>query len=108
MNIANLPFRNCTAELLMKWWKGPEWFKQCSEDWPQVEEHPDTEVINSEKRKTIVSALNVEDEAVSYFHRISSYKKLIRVGCIMDAYACRISFQILEKFKIKIRRKKIN
>ena len=81
MNPADLPSRGCTAERLMKskWWEGPEWLKQCPEDWPRIEEDPDTEVINSEKRKTIVSALNVEDEAVDYFHRISSYKKLIRV-----------------------------
>ena len=49
---------------------GPEQLKQCPEDWQQVEEHPDTKLINSEKRKTIVSALNVKDEVVDYFHRI--------------------------------------
>ncbi|GFY67405.1 uncharacterized protein TNIN_390161 [Trichonephila inaurata madagascariensis] len=50
---ADLPSRGCSVKTLKKvrWWEGPSWLENSTEDWPKSELFPDMEVINSEKKK---------------------------------------------------------
>ncbi|GFX21742.1 uncharacterized protein TNCV_546791 [Trichonephila clavipes] len=57
-NPTNLPSKGCSVKPLKKirWWEGPSWLKNSTEDCPKSELFPDMEVIKSEKKKTIITA----------------------------------------------------
>ncbi|XP_071033036.1 uncharacterized protein [Parasteatoda tepidariorum] len=78
-NPADLPSRGCSVKTLIKgkWWQGPPWLKDSRDRWPNYKLIPDEKVINSEKKKIVVSSLNKEND--EYYHRISSYKRIIRI-----------------------------
>ncbi|GBN38120.1 hypothetical protein AVEN_60429-1, partial [Araneus ventricosus] len=71
LNPADLPSRGSNAEELVKslWWEGPNWLRRPIEDWPVSETIPDFDVVNSEKRKTIVSVTNTTTEQLEYFSK---------------------------------------
>ncbi|XP_055936577.1 uncharacterized protein LOC129966192 [Argiope bruennichi] len=71
LNPADLPSRGSNAEELVKslWWKGPNWLRMPIEDWPVSETMPDFDVVNSEKRKSIVSVTNTTTEQLEYFSK---------------------------------------
>ncbi|GFW97570.1 integrase catalytic domain-containing protein [Trichonephila clavipes] len=73
-NPADLPSRGCSVKTLKKvrWWEGPSWLKNSTEDWPKSELFPDMEVINSEKKKTIITAAATQREE-KYYLQFSSY-----------------------------------
>ncbi|GFU39669.1 transposable element Tc1 transposase [Trichonephila clavipes] len=102
LNLADLPSRGCNIENLSRsrWWDGPEWLKLPSTDWPQSEINSDLETINSEKRKTIVSATSCEVEEFKFITRISSYAKIIRIVAWM--------FRFCQNLKEKEYKKKRN
>ncbi|GFY45326.1 integrase catalytic domain-containing protein [Trichonephila inaurata madagascariensis] len=71
-NPADLPSGGCSVKTLKKvrWWEGPSWLKNSTEDWPKSEFFPDMEVINSEKKKTIITAAAAQREE-KYYLRFS-------------------------------------
>ncbi|GBM26159.1 hypothetical protein AVEN_47538-1 [Araneus ventricosus] len=81
LNPADLPSRGSNAEELVKslWWEGPNWLRRPIEDWPVSETIPDFDVVNSEKRKTIVSVTNTTTEQLEYFSKVSSFRKMTRI-----------------------------
>ena len=81
LNAADLPSRGCSVETLLKsrWWEGVQWLKKSRQDWPISNAIPDFDIVNSEKRKTVVSATNTEEVSEKLYNRFSSYTKLLRV-----------------------------
>ncbi|GFT58752.1 hypothetical protein TNCV_3253971 [Trichonephila clavipes] len=79
-NPANLPFRGRPVKTLKKlrWWEGPTWLKNSTEDWPKSELFPNMEVINSEKKKTIIIAAATQRDK-KYYLRFYSYVELVRI-----------------------------
>jgi len=58
LNPADLLSRGCSAEQLIgkKWWEGPDWLLEEKENWPKSNCEPNEELVNSEIRKTIITA----------------------------------------------------
>ncbi|GBM71070.1 hypothetical protein AVEN_140179-1 [Araneus ventricosus] len=81
LNPADLPSRGSNAEELVKslWWESPNWLRMPIEDWPVSETIPDFDVVNSEKRKSIVSVTNTTTEQLEYFSKVSSFRKMTRI-----------------------------
>jgi hypothetical protein len=90
LNPADLPSRGCCPETLYKykWWEGPDWLKRPPNEWPKSEAFPDFNITNSEKKKTVIGATNIENPVKQIYERISSYEKLVRV----TAWILRFSF----------------
>ncbi|XP_044757073.1 uncharacterized protein LOC123315444 [Coccinella septempunctata] len=89
INPADLASRGCNARTLLetKWWFGPTWLKNNSEEWPNNEIFCPEEV-NSEKRNTtqvLISKVNKTTEEFQYF---SKYSKVLR----MIAWMLRFGF----------------
>ncbi|GFS48702.1 uncharacterized protein TNCV_2707441 [Trichonephila clavipes] len=84
-NPADLPSRRRPVKTLKKlrWWEGQTWLKNSTEDWPKSELFPDMEVINSEKKKTIITAAATQRDE-KYYLRFYSYVELKQVQ--MDAF----------------------
>ncbi|GFY69119.1 integrase catalytic domain-containing protein, partial [Trichonephila inaurata madagascariensis] len=86
LNAADLPSRGCSVETLAmsRWWEGMDWLKRPPEEWPKSNVTPDFDIINSEKRKTVISAANHEGASEEkYYNRFSSYDRLLRVTAWM-------------------------
>ncbi|GFY51334.1 integrase catalytic domain-containing protein [Trichonephila inaurata madagascariensis] len=86
LNAADLPSRGCNVETLAmsRWWEGMDWLKRPPEEWPKSNVTPDFDIINSEKRKTVISAANHEGASEEkYYNRFSSYDRLLRVTAWM-------------------------
>ncbi|GBN21007.1 hypothetical protein AVEN_204555-1, partial [Araneus ventricosus] len=81
LNPADLPSRGSNAEELVKslWWEGPNCLRMPIEDCPVSETIPDFDVVNSEKRKSIVSVTNTTTEQLEYFSKVSSFRKMTRI-----------------------------
>ncbi|GFW64997.1 integrase catalytic domain-containing protein [Trichonephila clavipes] len=69
LNVADLVSRGCSGEHLLqgKWWKGPIWLLANEENWPKSEDEPDEDLVNSEKRKNILTTLTKTDENVNWY-----------------------------------------
>ncbi|KAL1447894.1 hypothetical protein WDU94_012402 [Cyamophila willieti] len=82
-NPADLPSRGCTPKKFVKsrWWEGPQWLLAAPEEWPQEEPTYNREEIQSELRKTIISAVvsPVEEPDTDWHKYFSSYPKLVRM-----------------------------
>lgn len=80
-NPADLPSRGCSAEKLLqtKWWEGPRWLRMPEEEWPTSQALPNMDIVQAEKKKTIIAATNVNDMKFEFFTRISSFRKITRV-----------------------------
>nr|XP_042910968.1 uncharacterized protein LOC107454670 [Parasteatoda tepidariorum] len=78
-NPADLPSRGCTVKTLLKrqWHEGTSWLKESRENWPNFDLVPDEKIVYAEKKKIIVSSLNMKDD--EFYNNISSYKKIIRI-----------------------------
>ncbi|GFW22677.1 integrase catalytic domain-containing protein [Trichonephila clavipes] len=75
LNAADLVSRGCSGEYLLqgKWWEGPTWFLESEENWPKSED-----LVNSEKRETIVTTLTKTDENVDWYCKyFSSIRKIV-------------------------------
>ncbi|GBM20365.1 hypothetical protein AVEN_222080-1 [Araneus ventricosus] len=81
LNPADLPSRGCGAEELTEslWWEGPSWLKKPLEELPFSEACPGFAIINSERKRTVASAIDDELKELDYLFEISSYEKIIRV-----------------------------
>ncbi|GBM23167.1 hypothetical protein AVEN_147083-1 [Araneus ventricosus] len=81
LNPDDLPSRGSNAEELVKslWWEGPNWLRMPIEDWPVSETIPDFDVVNSEKRNSIVSVTNTTTEQLEYISKVSSFLKMTRI-----------------------------
>ncbi|GFU23164.1 integrase catalytic domain-containing protein [Trichonephila clavipes] len=75
LNAADLVSRACSGEHLLqgKWWEGPTWLLENEENWPKSEDEPDEDLVNSEKRKTIVTTLTKTDENVNWYYKKIAY-----------------------------------
>ncbi|GFU44976.1 integrase catalytic domain-containing protein [Trichonephila clavipes] len=69
LNASHLVSRGCSGEdsLQGKWWEEPTWLLENQENWPKSEDEPDEGLVNSEKRKTIVTTLTKTDENVNWY-----------------------------------------
>ncbi|XP_035221178.1 uncharacterized protein LOC118194095 [Stegodyphus dumicola] len=84
LNPADIPSRGCSVETIKakRWHEGPAWLKLNPDCWPTCDISPDKDMIDRERRKTVVSSLTNVDEEFSHFSRISSFEKIIRVTAL--------------------------
>lgn len=70
MKVADLPSRGCSAEqfLKSKWWEGPQWLLDPDFTLPQCTVLPDEELVNAEKLKTVLTALNKESKPDNWYY----------------------------------------
>ncbi|XP_055928220.1 uncharacterized protein LOC129959422 [Argiope bruennichi] len=92
LNPADLPSRGCSVNTLIarRWWEGPAWLTEEEELWPVSNLSPDKNVVNAEKKKSVVNSLFVSDYIREFLIRFSSFEKLIRVTAWMIRF-CRSS-----------------
>ncbi|GFT32667.1 integrase catalytic domain-containing protein [Nephila pilipes] len=64
-----------------KWWQGPAWLQNPKEQWPKSAVNIYEKEVEIEKRKSIISANNIELESISLqlARRFSRFSKMIRV-----------------------------
>ncbi|GFT22780.1 integrase catalytic domain-containing protein [Trichonephila clavipes] len=82
LNAADLVSRGRSGEHLLqgKWWEGPTWLLENEENWPKSEDEPDEDLVNSEKRTTIVTTLTKTDDNVNWYCKyFSSIRKIVRM-----------------------------
>lgn len=84
LNPADLPSRGCNADVLIKchWWEGPEFLKTPPSEWPKRNVSPEMQIVNSERKKSVISALN-DETAEKFYERYSSYLRILRITAWM-------------------------
>ncbi|GIX76329.1 uncharacterized protein CEXT_525711 [Caerostris extrusa] len=82
-NPADILSRGCGPKQLQKhkWWQGPAWLKNSKEQWPKSAVNINKKEVETEKRKSVISANNTELESISLqlAKRFSRFSKMIRV-----------------------------
>ncbi|XP_067121310.1 uncharacterized protein [Centruroides vittatus] len=80
LNPADLPSRGCNARTLAesRWWETLQFTSLPVEEWPRQKEMPDMEIVSSERKKSVISALDVE-KAEKFYENYSTYWKILRV-----------------------------
>ncbi|GIX89430.1 hypothetical protein CDAR_304291 [Caerostris darwini] len=82
-NPADILSRGCGPKQLQKhkWWQGPAWLKNSKEQWPKSTVNINKKEVETEKRKSVISANNTELESISLqlAKRFSRFSKMIRV-----------------------------
>ncbi|GFW34733.1 integrase catalytic domain-containing protein [Trichonephila clavipes] len=86
LNDADLVSRGCSGEHLLqgKWWEEPTGLLENEENIPKYEDEPDEDLVNSEKRKIIVTTLTKTDENVNWYC-------ILPKGLVRDAAAFEIA-----------------
>ncbi|GIY47158.1 hypothetical protein CEXT_565241 [Caerostris extrusa] len=66
-NPADILSRGCGPKQLQKhkWWQGPAWLKNSKEQWPKSAVNINKKEVETEKRKSVISANNTELESIS-------------------------------------------
>lgn len=105
LNPADLPSRGCNADVLSKsfWWEGPQFLKASIDEWPRQRVSPDLEIVNSEKKRSVISALNTGKQE-KFYERYSSYMKILKIIAWIYRFvsnvknrSCRISGELTLK-----------
>ncbi|GFS52080.1 integrase catalytic domain-containing protein [Nephila pilipes] len=73
-----MPSRGSNVETKSNWWLGPSWLKNPSEEWPKSNIFLDEEIINVERKKTVISVTNIDNED-KIFYLFSDYPKLLMI-----------------------------
>ncbi|GFQ92588.1 integrase catalytic domain-containing protein [Trichonephila clavata] len=65
---SDLPSRGCNVEALSisRWWEGPAYLQKPMNKWPRSEKLPNFEIINSERRKTLISVTNTDNKKIDW------------------------------------------
>ncbi|GFX86553.1 integrase catalytic domain-containing protein [Trichonephila clavipes] len=83
MNPADLLSRGCSPYKLLKskWWEGPAWLKENSENWPTGEIIDQPSEIDVKRRKIKIVNIDLANDAplLWHLHNISNYSKMIKV-----------------------------
>ncbi|GIX68485.1 reverse transcriptase [Caerostris darwini] len=68
LNPADLPSRGCSVNTLIarRWWEGPAWLTEEEELWPISNLYPDKNVVNAEKKKSVVTSLEVSKDLLKW------------------------------------------
>ncbi|GBL92166.1 hypothetical protein AVEN_136217-1 [Araneus ventricosus] len=82
MNPADWPSRGCSMDTLIseRWHDASSWLRQDKELWPISEAMVDKEIINSERKKTIVTLAATENNEFDYLTNVSSFVKIVRIA----------------------------
>ncbi|GIX79699.1 uncharacterized protein CEXT_235721 [Caerostris extrusa] len=66
-NLSDILSRGCVPKQLQKhkWWQGPAWLKNSKEQWPKSAVNINMKEVETEKRKSVISANNTELESIS-------------------------------------------
>ncbi|GFU45596.1 integrase catalytic domain-containing protein [Trichonephila clavipes] len=104
LNATDLVSRGCSGEHLLqgKWWEGPTWLLENEENWPKSEEEPDEDLVNSEKRKTIVTVLTKTAENVNWYFKLlimNVHNDLLHAGTSMLMSHLREKYRIIKARK---------
>jgi hypothetical protein len=72
--------RGCLPHQLVKsqWWNGPIWLYE--NDWPNNNPSPDKEIVESEKKKSVVSSSTIDISSIAHLlgQRFSNYSSIVR------------------------------
>ena len=74
--------RRCSAEYFKKsiWWEGPQWLRKSLKLLSKNVIKLDFEILNSKKRKkTVITATNVQTRPIDFYENSTSYKKMTSV-----------------------------
>lgn len=76
LNLADLLSRGCSAESFKQslWWEIPHWLKSPQELWRNGNLNLDFEIINSEKRKPLITSVNILRTPIELHENISSFE----------------------------------
>ncbi|GIY78139.1 reverse transcriptase [Caerostris darwini] len=82
-NLVDILPRGCGPKQLQKhkWWQGPAWLKNSKEQWPKSAVNINKKEVETEKRKSVISANNTELKSISLqlAKRFSRFSKKIRI-----------------------------